>query len=83
MEGWSYSGCAEGAPSVRHADLPRFVRELLELPEAPSWGPFTNIQLTDGVLRQFAEPPVEIQMQHYAFVSGRVPETRRPTGRQI
>lgn len=28
---------------------------------------FTNIQLTDGVLLQFAEPPVEIQMQHYAF----------------
>jgi catechol 2,3-dioxygenase-like lactoylglutathione lyase family enzyme len=46
----------------------RFFRELLELPEAPSWGPFTNIQLPDGVLLQFAEPPVEIQMQHYAFL---------------
>ncbi|MEV0495535.1 VOC family protein [Streptomyces atratus] len=46
----------------------RFFRELLELPEAPSWGPFTNIQLNDGVLLQFAEPPVEIQMQHYAFL---------------
>lgn len=46
----------------------RFFRELLELPEAPSWGPFTNVQLTDGVLLQFAEPPVEIQMQHYAFL---------------
>lgn len=46
----------------------RFFRELLELPEAPSWGPFTNIQLSDGVLLQFAEPPVEIQMQHYAFL---------------
>ncbi|MER5858506.1 VOC family protein [Streptomyces sp. NPDC059688] len=46
----------------------RFFRELLELPEAPSWGPFTNIQLHDGVLLQFAEPPVEIQMQHYAFL---------------
>ncbi|MGW4495578.1 VOC family protein [Streptomyces sp. NPDC004376] len=46
----------------------RFFRELLELPEAPSWGPFRNIQLTDGVLLQFAEPPVEIQMQHYAFL---------------
>jgi catechol 2,3-dioxygenase-like lactoylglutathione lyase family enzyme len=42
----------------------RFFRELLELPEAPSWGVFTNIQLDDGVLLQFAEPPVEIQMQH-------------------
>jgi len=46
----------------------RFFRELLELPEAPSWGVFTNIQLEDGVLLQFAEPPVEIQMQHYAFL---------------
>ena len=46
----------------------RFFRDLLELPEAPSWGFFTNIQLADGVLLQFAEPPVEIQMQHYAFL---------------
>jgi catechol 2,3-dioxygenase-like lactoylglutathione lyase family enzyme len=46
----------------------RFFRELLELAEAPSWGPFANIQLHDGVLLQFAEPPVEIQMQHYAFL---------------
>ncbi|MFD9613125.1 VOC family protein [Streptomyces sp. NPDC059083] len=46
----------------------RFFRELLEIPEAPSWGPFRNIQLTDGVLLQFAEPPVDIQMQHYAFL---------------
>ncbi|MBV9846632.1 MAG: VOC family protein [Kutzneria sp.] len=46
----------------------RFFRRLFELPEAPSWGPFTNVQLPDGVLLQFAEPPVEIQMQHYAFL---------------
>ncbi|MDX3232629.1 VOC family protein [Streptomyces sp. ME19-01-6] len=46
----------------------RFFRDLLEIPEAPSWGPFTNIQLPDGVLLQFAEPPVDIQMQHYAFL---------------
>lgn len=46
----------------------RFLRELLEAAEAPSWGPFTNIQLADGVLLQFAEPPVQIQMQHYAFL---------------
>jgi len=46
----------------------RFYRELFELPEAPSWGPFTNILLDEGVLLQFAEPPVEIQMQHYAFL---------------
>ncbi|KJY35338.1 MULTISPECIES: VOC family protein [Streptomyces] len=45
-----------------------FFRELLELSEAPSWGPFTNVRFADGVLLQFAEPPVEIQMQHYAFL---------------
>jgi catechol 2,3-dioxygenase-like lactoylglutathione lyase family enzyme len=46
----------------------RFYRELFELPEAPSWGPFTNVLLDGGVLLQFAEPPVDIQMQHYAFL---------------
>ncbi|WP_433366910.1 VOC family protein [Actinoplanes sp. CA-142083] len=46
----------------------RFYRELLEVPAAASWGVFSNIQLADGVLLQFAEPPVEIQMQHYAFL---------------
>lgn len=45
-----------------------FYRELLEADDAPSWGVFTNLQLPDGVLLQFAEPPVEIQMQHYAFL---------------
>ncbi|MEK9520934.1 VOC family protein [Streptomyces sp. NPDC087908] len=55
------------AAKDRHASA-RFFRELLELPEAPSWGPFVNVQLADGVLIQFAEPPVEIQMQHYAFL---------------
>jgi catechol 2,3-dioxygenase-like lactoylglutathione lyase family enzyme len=46
----------------------RFFRDLFELTEAPSWGPFTNVALDEGVLLQFAEPPVEIQMQHYAFL---------------
>ena len=46
----------------------RFYLELLELRPAPSWGVFTNIQLDDGVLLQFAEPGVEIQMNHYAFL---------------
>jgi catechol 2,3-dioxygenase-like lactoylglutathione lyase family enzyme len=54
--------------SLDRQDSARFYRELLEASEAPSWGLFTNIQLTDGVLLQFAEPPVEIQMQHYAFL---------------
>ncbi|EHR59481.1 VOC family protein [Saccharomonospora cyanea] len=56
------------AAKDRHESA-RFFRELLELPEAPSWGPFVNVQLDEGVLLQFAEPPVdEIQMQHYAFL---------------
>lgn len=45
-----------------------FYCELFELPEAPAWGPFRNIQLDGGVLLQFAAPPVEIQMQHYAYL---------------
>lgn len=45
-----------------------FYRDLLEAADAPSWGFFTNLQLDGGVLLQFAEPPVEIQMQHYAFL---------------
>ena len=49
-------------------DSAAFYRDLLELAEAPSWGPFTNVLMADGVLLQFAEPPVEIQMQHYAFL---------------
>ncbi|MFE2010055.1 VOC family protein [Streptomyces sp. NPDC059491] len=55
------------AAKDRHESA-RFFRELLELPEAPSWGPFVNVRLPDGVLIQFAEPPVDIQMQHYAFM---------------
>jgi len=45
-----------------------FYRDLLEAADAPSWGFFTNLRLDGGVLLQFAEPPVEIQMQHYAFL---------------
>ncbi|MEU6563062.1 VOC family protein [Nocardia nova] len=46
-----------------------FFRDIFEFADAPSWGVFTNLQCADGVLLQFAEPPVEaIQMQHYAFL---------------
>ncbi|MFJ4655454.1 VOC family protein [Nocardia sp. NPDC088792] len=45
-----------------------FFRDIFELDEAPSWGVFANLLCEDGVLLQFAEPPVEIQMQHYAFL---------------
>ncbi|MFD4192669.1 MULTISPECIES: VOC family protein [Amycolatopsis] len=55
------------AAKDRHESA-RFFRELLEVAEAPSWGPFVNVMLDGGVLLQFAEPPVEIQMQHYAFL---------------
>ena len=46
----------------------RFYRTIFEMTEAPSWGPFANLQFDDGVMLQFAEPPVDIQMQHYAFL---------------
>jgi catechol 2,3-dioxygenase-like lactoylglutathione lyase family enzyme len=46
----------------------QFYRDLIEASEAPSWGPFVNILLDGGVMLQFARPPVEIQMQHYAFL---------------
>ncbi|GAA3430452.1 VOC family protein [Kutzneria kofuensis] len=55
-------------PARDREESARFYRELFEVPEAPSWGVFTNIQLSDGVLLQFAEPPVDIQMHHYAFL---------------
>lgn len=45
-----------------------FYRSILEADEAPAWGPFSNLSLAGGVMLQFAEPPVEIQMQHYAFL---------------
>ena len=54
--------------SLDGADSAAFYRELLEAGPAPSWGPFTNIVLEGGVMLQFAAPPFEIQMQHYAFL---------------
>jgi len=50
------------------AESAAFFRDILELADAPSWGVFTNLLCEDGVLLQFAEPPVEIQRQHYAFL---------------
>jgi catechol 2,3-dioxygenase-like lactoylglutathione lyase family enzyme len=55
------------ASKDRHESA-RFFRELFEVEQAPSWSVFTNLLFDDGVLLQFAEPPVEIQMQHYAFL---------------
>jgi len=54
------------------AESARFFVDIIEAREAPSWGPFTNLQLDGGVLIQFADLPVEafpeIQNQHYAFL---------------
>ena len=57
-------------PARNRDESARFFRELFELPEAPSWGPFINVQLDEGVLLQFAELPGvdRIQMHHYAFL---------------
>lgn len=49
-------------------DSADFYSVILEADSAPSWGPFVNISLSGGVMLQFAEPPVDIQMQHYAFL---------------
>jgi len=54
--------------SIDRAVSAGFYRDILEADEAPAWGPFTNLTLAGGVMLQFAEPPVEIQMQHYAFL---------------
>lgn len=35
-----------------------FYRDMLEIEDAPSWGFFTNLRMENGVLLQFAEPPV-------------------------
>jgi catechol 2,3-dioxygenase-like lactoylglutathione lyase family enzyme len=36
--------------------------------EAPAWGPFVNIKIADGVLLQFATPPIDFPPQHYAYL---------------
>jgi catechol 2,3-dioxygenase-like lactoylglutathione lyase family enzyme len=45
-----------------------FYRDLLEIRDASSWGPFTNLQFDDGFLLQFAAPPIDFPPQHYAFL---------------
>jgi catechol 2,3-dioxygenase-like lactoylglutathione lyase family enzyme len=58
-------------PAGNREEPARFFRELFELPEAPSWGPFTNVRLDEGGLLQFAELPGvdRIQMHHYTFLA--------------
>ncbi|MGB7384126.1 VOC family protein [Rhodococcus sp. KRD197] len=76
--GMEASYCPEAALSISfdhtiivskdRTESASFFRRIFDLPEAPSWGFFLNVQLTDGTLVQFAEPPFDdIQFQHYAF----------------
>ena len=46
----------------------QFFIDLAEAHSVTSWGPFTNIQLDDGVMLQFACPPIDFPPQHYAFL---------------
>ncbi|GAA1858212.1 VOC family protein [Paeniglutamicibacter psychrophenolicus] len=46
----------------------QFYVDLAEAHRIESWGPFTNLQLDDGVMLQFAEPPIDFPPQHYAFL---------------
>ena len=54
--------------SLDAAAAAAFTLELLEGTELPSWGPFINIGIGDGVILQFAEPPIEFPPQHYAYL---------------
>ncbi|KJL31288.1 VOC family protein [Microbacterium azadirachtae] len=54
--------------STDAAEMAEFYRDLLEADEAPSWGPFTNVQIGGGILLQFAAPPIEFPPQHYAYL---------------
>lgn len=54
--------------STDPAEMATFYRELLEADEAPAWGPFQNLQIADGVLLQFAAPPIDFPPQHYAYL---------------
>ncbi|HIY65644.1 MAG TPA: VOC family protein [Candidatus Agrococcus pullicola] len=47
--------------------MAEFYTDLLEVEEVESWGVFTNIRIGDGVLLQFATPPIEFPPQHYAY----------------
>jgi catechol 2,3-dioxygenase-like lactoylglutathione lyase family enzyme len=46
----------------------RFFTELFALPDHEEAGPFAVVRLADDQLIQFAEPPVDLQMQHHAFL---------------
>ena len=45
-----------------------FFTRLFDLPEAVLTGAFLAVELDNGVTLDFAEPHIEIQSQHYAFL---------------
>lgn len=45
-----------------------FLKDLLDLPEPTSWGPFLSLTLDDGVRLDYAEPGVDFPGQHYALL---------------
>ncbi|HAY42281.1 MAG TPA: glyoxalase [Micrococcaceae bacterium] len=54
--------------SLDAAQMAEFYLELLEAKRAPSWGPFQNLIIGDGVMLQFAAPPIDFPPQPYAYL---------------
>jgi len=49
-------------------EMKQFYLQLLEATDSPNWGPFQNITIGNGVLLQFAMPPMDFPPQHYAYL---------------
>lgn len=45
-----------------------YYRNLLEIDDAPSWGPFANLIMSNGVLLQLAKAPTTFDVLHFAFL---------------
>lgn len=50
------------------AEMAQFYRELLEAKDLPAWGPFLNLSIGEGVMLQFAAPPMEFSPNHFAYL---------------
>lgn len=50
------------------SEMAQFYRELLEAQDLPAWGLFINLAIGDGVMLQFATPPMEFSPNHYAYL---------------
>ena len=46
----------------------RFLAEMFDLPAPTAFGPFLDIELSNGVTLAYLETDEEIQVQHYAFL---------------